>query len=136
MDRSAKLLAFIAPLLGRKADAPSGEGGQCVDLANLWGAALGASHVWANAIDWPTKASRLEWEWVPNEPANYPLPGDVVIWRTYAPLDIGLNGHCAIALAASPKVLLVAEQNWDGLELVSAHLHGYGGVAGWLRRLP
>jgi CHAP domain len=128
------LLEFLATRLGRSVTVPRGEGGQCVDLCELWIIATGATRTWANAVDLLAAAPAGEWAIVGNRPDNAPSAGDVVVWGAYAPLGIGDNGHCAIVIDADVRWMIVAHQNYPKGAPVGLALMGYGGVKGWMAR--
>ena len=71
------------------------------------------------------------WRWIPNAPTNYPVVGDVVVWRQNAEVGTTAFGHCAIALAANANTLLVFSQNWPPGSPSLLKLMDYRGVLGW-----
>lgn len=130
------LLEFAAARIGRVVDAPGGEGGQCVDLVELWTSALGAERIPGNAVDLYANAAASQWQKVSNGPSNYPAAGDIVIWGKSAAVGISAYGHCSICLVADAWWLLTLDQNWPPGAPVAVVLHPYTGVKGWLRRTP
>ena len=128
------LLEFVAARLGRVVQSPGGEGGQCVDLVELWAASLGAAHIWGDAVALWANADAGQWLKVPNGPTNAPPAGAIVVWHPNASVGIGPAGHTAIALLADEHWLLSADQNWPQYSPVRFVLHTYAGVTGWLVR--
>lgn len=130
-----KLRRFIQSTRERPAVAPGGDGGQCVDLVELWMLALGASRTWANAVGLLDVAPRSEWLVTLNTPLNYPPEGAIVVWGPWAPFGIGSMGHCAIVRWADVVKLDVYQQNYpNGARAGYGGFPNYGGVLGWMVR--
>lgn len=128
------LATFISRHYGSMVTAPGGLGGQCVDLANLWVVEeLHAEPLRLNARDWATAIVPAS-VWTPNSATNFPAPGDIVVWRPYPPLDIGVFGHIAVCLLADALRLITIDQDWPIGAPVKLTVHSYQGVAGWHRR--
>jgi|SRR5579871_4584289 len=126
-----RLLAFVQLNLGIYVTAPGGDGGQCVDLANLFLIDVhGAPEIHANAIDW-RQHTIGGMKWVANGPTNSPPAGAIVVWGPYAPWGIGPYGHIAVALIADGLSLITFDQNWPDGAPCQLTLHDYGGVLGW-----
>lgn len=125
-------LDWVRRWYGERIDYPGGVGGQCVDAANAYLAAVWkASPVRANAVDWPNAV-------IPgfartfNTPTNAPPAGSIVWWEPdVLQLGIGPMGHLAIVLAASQRTMLTVDQNWAGQQVLMAVPHSYIGVRGW-----
>jgi hypothetical protein len=131
MEAWMRVLDFLDILLGHRVTAPGGDGGQCVDLVNLYlMRVLGLPQIHANAVDWANVrlAGR---SWVVNLPRNAPARGDIVVWGREPKVGTGVNGHIAIALTADDMVLLSFDQNWPEGAPVSIVVHTYAGVLGW-----
>lgn len=129
-----KLLEWGHGIQGRRVRAPGGDGGQCVDVVNLWCIQVGAAHIYANAVDMLRAASPADWSVVMNTPTNAPTPGDVIVWHANASQGVGIYGHCAVALVASTHALVVLEQDWPYGAPSRWGSHPYDGVVGWLVR--
>jgi hypothetical protein len=126
-------LDFAWKHIGDVITAPGGQGGECVDLANMWLLeAYGAPHVWANAVDW-SRARIRGFTWEPNTPRNMPIPGSLVVWERQPDWGIGIYGHIALALSSSTMYLVTLDQNWPEGSPCRLHLHDYRGVLGWQR---
>lgn len=124
-------LVFAAKYIGQVVTAPGGDGGQCVDLANIWLAAnRGTPPVRLNAVDWATTAIR-SWKWIANTPQNSPARGSLVVWGQNAAVGTGQYGHIAIALTADSAELVTLDQDWPFGSPVALTLHSYEGVLGW-----
>jgi hypothetical protein len=124
-------LAFALRYVGQRVTALGGDGGQCVDLANLWIAnCCRLSHVYRNAIDWAGPGLE-RMRWVANSPYNAPMAGAVVVWQATPELGIGVFGHIALVLVADENVLVTLDQNWVQGEICALNLHSYTGVLGW-----
>jgi hypothetical protein len=130
------VLQFARDHVGQHVKSPGGLGGQCVDLVENWWLSRGLPPIPGNAVNLWRNAPPARFLAVMNGPANFPVAGDVVIWREYAPQMIGAAGHCAVALAADASWLLTLDQNWPDGSPVAVVLHDYGGVVGWLRGKP
>lgn len=89
-------------------DTPENDG-QCVGLVEKWFDQLGTPHVWGDACNLPANADRNAYGVTPNEPDNFPIPGDVVTF----PAGWGGSpvGHCAIVTGADVNSFTVLEQN-------------------------
>jgi hypothetical protein len=124
-------LDFLAKYIGAYLTAPGGDGGQCVDLVNLYiQMAHGTPHQFKNAIDWAGLAIP-GWRWVSNSQSNFPKAGDLVVWGENAAIGTGPNGHIAVALAADSMHLLSMDQNWPDGSPTAMQLHSYIAVLGW-----
>lgn len=134
MDLSSHLLDFGQARQGHRVTAWGGAGGQCVDLCNLWGAELGAKHIWADAVDLLSAAPASDWSMTLNTPTNAPPPGAIVVWGPASASGIDPRGHCAVALVATTRVLVVLEQDFPYYSPVRWGSHDYAGVRGWLTR--
>jgi hypothetical protein len=128
----SKLLTFIRDHVGKQVRSPGGEGGQCVDLVELWLLALDHPTVPGNAVDLWRNAPTSAYELVANGPANAPAPGDVVVWHRAPAVGIGPDGHTAVAVAADSMTLLTLDQNWPSGAYTALIVHPYTGVTGWL----
>src|ERR1700736_4936272 len=107
----ASLADLIATHIGRKVTYPGGLGGQCVDLVEVWAAALGKRAIPGNAVDLLSRANTRDWRVVHNAPTNAPGAGSIVVWG-YAPLvGVGYYGHTAISLAADAIHLVTFDQS-------------------------
>lgn len=129
---SSLLLPFIKQHNGEYVRSATGLGRQCVDLVQLWWEAMGRPWVSGNASTLYGAAPCPPFVRVANRPYNAPVEGAVVVWHEWAPLAIGADGHCAVVVAASPRVLLTFDQDWPTGAPCRLTLHDYGGVVGWL----
>lgn len=129
-------LTFAERHVGTVVTAPGGQGGQCVDLANLYlFEEYRLPHVWANAYDW-RNASIKGFRWVQNSPTNWPVIGSLAVWGYYPPHGIARDGHIALVMVADSMRLLTFDQNWPDGEGCLFNVHDYGGVIGWHAPLP
>lgn len=128
----SKLLTFIREHLGRRVTSPGGLGGECVDLVELWLLALNHPTVPGNATDLWGNAPTSAYELVANGPANFPQPGDVIVWHRMPAVGIGSPGHTAICVAGDAMTLLTLDQNWPSGAYTALVVHTYQGVTGWL----
>ena len=124
------LAEFIAAYNGHRVTAPGGDGGQCVDLTELWRLSLGMTRIFRNAsgfIGFPIAGM----EWIPNTPTNMPLPGDVVVWAANPSMPYG---HIDIAVdEITVMTFRGLDQNWPLNSPVHLQQHGYWDIAGWQR---
>lgn len=124
-------LDFAWAHIGDELTAPQGDGGQCVDLANLWLLeAFGLPHVFRDAVDWRNVVIR-RYKWVANLPLNAPTPASLVVWGPNQDWGIGQAGHIALCLSADRNHFVALEQNWPEGSPARLHLHDYRGVLGW-----
>jgi hypothetical protein len=103
--------------------------GQCTGLVGAWLDANGKPHVWGDAKDLLSNAPSPAYNVIKNTPANFPEPGNVVIW---GPSWGGGHGHCAIAIAANSRRMAAFEQNDPVGQGCLVATHDYAGVLGWL----
>lgn len=101
---------------------------QCVDLANAYirDVLLLPIIEWTNATDFPTKASKSDYEWIANTPTNIPMRGDIVVWN-------GAIGHIAIIVEATVNSFKSFDQNYPVGSPCHVQAHNYNNVKGWLR---
>jgi CHAP domain len=124
------LAQFIAAHNGQRVTAPGGDGGQCVDLAELWRLNLSMTRVYRNAGDF-AGMTIAGMQWIPNTPTNSPLPGDVVVWAKNASMP---NGHIDIAVDGITSMTFRGfDQNWPLGYAAHLQEHGYWDIAGWQR---
>jgi hypothetical protein len=100
---------------------------ECVDGANTWAWVIGIEqHVGnANELDYSADC-----DWVANEPTNFPVPGDIVVWTGW-PADVRY-GHIAEALwGCSEFRLRTLDVNWPDGSGYRVNIHSYEGVKGW-----
>ena len=122
---------FISHTLRRRATAPGGLGGQCVDLIELYIAqCYGLPHVWHNASDW-VGVTLPGWTWEPNTPTNVPPTGAIIVWGQTPQHGIGPFGHIAIVIEADQYLILTYDQNWPDGSPCLFNEHDYVGVLGW-----
>lgn len=126
-----KLVDFIGAWLDRaNAGNTAANAGQCVGLIALWLDACGAPHVWGNAVDLLDNAPLTSYRVFRNAPTNYPVAGDVLVWdKTWG----NGYGHCGVVIGGTVNVLAVFEANNPAGHAPAVLMHGYQGVAGWLR---
>lgn len=103
---------------------------QCVDLANGYiRDVLNLPIIeWTNAKDFPSKADRDHYDWIPNTPDGVPTRGDIVVWGT----KVGAAGHIAVYLEGNTMEFLSFDQNWPTGSPCHTQSHTYSGVLGWL----
>lgn len=130
------LAEFVAEWSGKFVTAPGGLGGECVDLANEYGQeGFGFPHEWKNAIDWFGFDS-AHWAWVKNDAGNaaqFPQPGDVVVWGPDAAIGTGPLGHIDIFLSGDGFQFHGFDQNWPVHSPAHVQWHSYEGVIGWAK---
>lgn len=111
---------------------PNPYGAQCVNLPNTWMANIGADQFPGNAASFEYD-SHPDCDWIANTPANFPFPGDVVVWAAnsnaglpYGHVDMGLQG-------ANVNNFTGFDQNWPLNSPCHSVWHNYNDVAGFLR---
>jgi len=108
---------------------PDPYGAQCVCVVNEWCKEIGVEAFAGNAADFEFD-SHPDCEWIGNTSANYPLPGDIVVWARSPSLPYG---HVAIAEAgATINGFSAFTQNWPYGSACHSQAYTYAGVAGWL----
>jgi hypothetical protein len=132
---------FASSVLGKRVDYDGSYGAQCVDLMRAWvaemgfpqpGAVKGAADFWGG-YESDRKLSE-NFQRVPNVCyADFPEPGDIVLWDKSMG---GGYGHVAVCLSADTKAIEVLEQDGtaDGGRGSVAKItkRGYEGVLGWI----
>lgn len=111
----------------------SGAKYQCVDLVNgYFRDVLNLPIIeWTNAKDFPEKADKSLFDWIPYTPDAIPQEGDVPVWNG----RVGAGaGHIAVALKGSTiNNLKSFDQNWSKPLYCTTESHTYTNVRGWLR---
>lgn len=106
----------------------SGALNQCVDLANQYIVeVLGKQAIiGTNAVDFPARASKDDYDWIPDAPMTVPQKGDLVIWKT---------NHIAICIYADVQLpwFTSFDQNWPTGSACIKVDHSYSNISGWLR---
>lgn len=127
---AARVAAFIRAYTGKVGvgDTP-GNRGQCVGLVEVWTDSLGLPHVWGNAKDLLADAPAASYGVVTNQPTNYPVSGDVVVW---GPSWGAGFGHTGVVVSADVMALTVFQQNDPTGSVPHLKRYTYAGVAGWL----
>src|ERR1700674_5603762 len=109
------LSEFVAKYTGKFVTAPGGIGGQCVDIANQYGQErFSFPHEWKNAVDW-YGTDPAHWAWTKNDAGNaaqFPAPGDLVVWAEDPKIGTGVNGHIDIFLDGTGFSFHGFDQNW------------------------
>lgn len=145
-------LRFLLKHMDHAALYPSGGGGSCVDLANLYlWECYALPAVRLNAADW-AHALIPGFVWVANGPWNYPPQGAIVVWgqnpaigtgnlsestthhmtRGQNPaIGTGPYGHVALAVDSDSVEFLSFDQNWPAGHVAAFVSHSYTGVLGW-----
>jgi hypothetical protein len=140
------LLNFVNLYKNRYIDFEGVFPNQCMDLAHFWAyVGLGifdksflsrdyAKNVWWNY----NPAWNYYVDKITNQPANYPAPGDWVIWD-------GGTGHIAVCIGreVDPTIpdptiqeFWSFDANWPSPSLPHFQRHNYTLVLGWLRPKP
>ena len=106
----------------------SGALNQCTDCTNQYIVeVLGKTAIiGTNAVDFPTKASKDEFDFIKDAPLIVPEKGDLVVWKT---------NHIAICLYADVELpwFTSFDQNWPTGSVCKKVDHSYSNVFGWLR---
>lgn len=132
------IAAFIAATNGKPQDLDGVYGPQCMDLAERFARdVINSVRLGGNAIDVAHKGIP-GYVWVANQPENYPMRGDLVVWGPNLSQGIGEYGHIAIALVADQRTLVTYDQNFPEGSPPHMWVHSYAGVLGWQHpiRLP
>jgi len=122
---------FVKRYEGRSGvgDTPDNKG-ECVGLVQVFINELGLPHVWGHAKDLLNNADKNAYTVILNTPANFPLPGDIVVWNK----NMGSGfGHTAIVLDANTNTLTVFEQNNPIGAACRIATYSYNNVVGWFR---
>jgi len=132
------LAQFMAQYSGQTVDDCGGfPPGECTSLACLWCVNLGLSTPCGSCgapdhcdgVCWQG-SGYPGWTWIPNGPANFPSPGDLICFRGGCH-SIGASGHVDICISADPGSFQSFAQNWDG-EYCQVVTHtDYACVVGW-----
>lgn len=104
--------------------------GQCVALIEAWLDALGKPRIGGNAKDLLDIAPTASYAIFRNNPTNFPMAGDIVVWD--GSWGAGY-GHTGVVCYANVMHLVVFEQNDPYGSGCLVATHDYSGVAGWLR---
>lgn len=124
---------FINRNNGAALDYDGAYGAQCVDLAQYWAKDLGTHTFTGNAIDIINQGNDGDYITVYNNPTNYPLPGDIVVWGSNDPrIGTGPYGHVDICVTADGNSLTTFDQNWVEVNAHVVSHHDYTGIIGWL----
>ena len=106
---------------------------QCVDCANGYIRNVLKLPIieWTNAQDFPSKAGD-KYDYILNSDTNFPLNGDIVIWKSKDGI-----GHIAICVSATATKFTSFDQNWSKPLFCTIENHIYKSinyeVIGWLR---
>lgn len=98
-------------------------GNQCEDLAQFWNKILGGSPFTGATADLIYNQPQNIYTQVPNQPDNFPLAGDIIVWNW---------PHVAIVLSADVNSITVLEQNDPTNGSCQVKTYNYNGVIGWL----
>lgn len=128
------LSQFITKYLGKQVEYHSFNPNakyQCVDLANAYiKEILGLTPIiGTDAKDMGSKASKTEFDWIPNTPTGVPQPGDIVIWNSKVG---GGAGHIAIFLDGDANSFTALSQNDPIGRETHLKKYNYNSVLGWL----
>lgn len=110
-------------------------GDQCADLAQYYAKeVVGAPAFTGNgAVDFYDTYDASYYTRIANTEENFPIAGDVVIWKQDKTAGTGQFGHVAIAVSATKDMMHLFSQNWPtGTKCHFIDL-GFAGVRGWLR---
>lgn len=124
------LLAFILQYYGILCGNTPENKGQCVGLISLWQDRLGISHEWGDAKDLLANADTSKFDVIYNDvnnPNQFPLPGDVLV---YGSTWGGGVGHTGVVLIADGNSIILFEQNNPGAPIIKRE--PYNGLLGWL----
>lgn len=102
--------------------------GQCTAVPHRWELDNGWPVVLGNAKDTLANAPSNFYVKTMNAPANYPLPGAIMVW---GPSWGGGYGHTAVVVSANANLFTCIEQNDGDNGLVHEATHNYAGVEGW-----
>ena len=127
------LAEFVQKYVNKYVNFDTVYGPQCMDLYRQYVKEVlelpqsvgvrGAADVW-------TKYPVEHYDRTANTPDNFPLPGDIVIWRRwYSLLPVG---HIAIAVSADRDRLVCFSQNDPGGRQAGLKEYGYKNILGWL----
>jgi hypothetical protein len=126
------LQEFIAKYTGKFVEYHSyGTGAlyQCVDLINQYiteylklPAIIGT-----NAQDFPSKASKTDYDYILNTPTGVPEPGDIVIFKSADGV-----GHISIFVEGNANLFTSFDQNYPTGSPCKLVSHNYRNVLGWL----
>ncbi len=123
---------FLTKYANKSNDYDGYYGAQCFDLFQFYNRdVVGAPFVTGDAAKdiWETYP-RAFYERIGNEPTNYPVRGDVVIWGS----GYGIYGHVAIVTEADVNTFTVLSQNDPiGVPSIYKTYTSWKGVLGWLR---
>lgn len=123
---------FLTKYANKSNDYDGVYGFQCYDLFQFYNRdVVGAPFVTGDAAKdiWETYP-RAFYERIGNEPTNYPVRGDVVIWGS----GYGIYGHVAICTEADVNAFTVLSQNDPvGVPSIYKTYTSWKGVLGWLR---
>lgn len=124
------LLDFIQQYYGVLCGDTSANFGQCVGLIELWTDKLGLTHTWGNAKDLLNNADTSKFDVIKNDinnPNQFPLPGDILVYDSTWGLG---DGHTGVVLIADGKSIILFEQNNPGAPVIKRE--PYRGLLGWL----
>jgi hypothetical protein len=106
---------------------PNPNGAQCTNVSNSAAALLGIPASYGDAIELNYPGSL----WVPNEPANHPPAGAIIIFNAEYPYDT-TAGHTGWALhACNPTELHILWQNDPDGSPCEAVITDYTACKGW-----
>ncbi len=100
---------------------------QCVDLANAYiKYVLGFPIIeWTNAVDFPSKADPVQYDWILNTLTNVPVEGDLMVWK-------GAIGHIAVFIEGNTLRFTSFDENYPTGSPCHVQEHSYLNVLGWL----
>ena len=100
---------------------------QCVDSVNQYiTEVLGLQAIiGTDAQDFPSKASKTDYDYILNTPSGIPQKGDIIIW-------VGTWGHIAIFYEGDVNSFTSFDQNFPTGSPCQFVAHSYQSVKGWL----
>ena len=102
---------------------------QCVDLANAYiTEVLGLpAIIGTNAQDFPSKASKTDYDYILNTPTGVPLKGDIMIFKSADGV-----GHISVFIEGNTNLFTSFDQNYPLNSPCKKVSHNYRNVLGWL----
>jgi hypothetical protein len=132
VEQNMTLDEFISKYNGKKIEYHSyGEGAQfqCVDLINFYITEVLElkAIIGTNAQDFPSKASKTDYDWIVNTPTGVPVKGDIIIFKS--PDGVG---HISVFIEGDTNYFKSLDQNYPLNSPCTIVNHNYRNVLGWL----
>jgi len=127
------ILTFFTTWMEKNNDFTNNHIYSCVDIVEQFITdVLQLPKIPGNAIDLWNNAPTTNFTQITNQPTNYPLLGDIVIFNPIAPDTFG---HCAIATISDPMTVNTFDQNWGTDKKCHVIDHTYNNVLGWIHKI-